>query len=134
MCRHCSLHCPKDCNSHRNYPHYHPDHCDKGCYTHVKRENKEVVVEEEVDVITGEDLPPIPSYYEDDVELFHDGISCDSCGKEVQGPLYHNDPNLDICQACVQKGIPGSEFCICYTVCCGYYEGIFSTRENYLGF
>jgi hypothetical protein len=73
----------------------------------------------------------------DENRIRHNGISCDSCRNPVIGPVYHRDPNLDYCQHCVQKGVLGAEFCLCYVVCCGYYGedevGVFSPWEDYYG-
>jgi hypothetical protein len=134
MTLHCKLHCPRDCQQHRNYPHYHPDHCPHTCnlrtyLKHIKKEKKEEIEEGEGEASTY--VCVIRDVEEDDIR--HD-ITCTSCGKEVIGPVYHRDPKLDYCQTCVQDGIPGAEFCIRYTTCCGYYgdDGLFSPWIDYI--
>ncbi len=134
MTLHCTIHCPKDCHKHRNFPHYHPDHCNHACHTHSQVEEKERdLLEEEVGVEENDQFYPLQDF--DEMSIFHYNISCNSCGNEVIGPVYHNEPDIDHCQACIQKGISGAEFCIRYTECCGYYgkDGVFSTYKNYHG-
>ena len=141
MTLHCLLHCPKDCALHSNWPHHHVKHCAKTCHLHIKTQPQEEVMEESKDgeeVVYDPDPDHIYLIHEvDENKIYHDNISCDSCGIAIVGPVYHRDPQLDYCQSCVQKGVPGAEFCLCYVVCCGYYGkgegGVFSTWENYYG-